>query len=220
MRPRRAFTLVELLVVAGLISVFAIVAIRSFGGRDGAALQAAQATLANLIVAARTKAAAAGQPVRLMVHVDPDSPERFLRQTALQIYGGGAWTTLGVATLPDGAYVMPGNFPLPDGLLPATAQSWTRSDGSALRSTALRSENRLVAAVAAPDSESWVALPFAAVGTTNSPGDIVLATGRRLTPGEYGAGESPVELTHAEQVRGLSVSTYGVATLIDRRTGF
>ncbi len=220
MKTERAFSLLELLVVVGLIAVLAVTAIGTLGNNEATALRAAQATLANFIVAARTKAVATNRPVRLLVNVDSGSPDRFLRQAVLQIQEGAAWTTLGEASLPEGVYVLPGNFALPPGLFTADTAGWTRNDGSSLRSTAFRSANLLTEAILSPDPESWMALPIAAVGTTNSPGDIVLANGRRRAPGEFGAGESPVELSRPEQVRGLSVSTYGVATLIDRRGNF
>jgi hypothetical protein len=101
-----------------------------------------------------------------------------------------------------------------------TDAPWTKSDGSALRSTALRSGNISAELVDGGVVEQWVSIPFAAAGTTSASGDIVIAAGRPRAPGSYAAGESPVELTHPEQVRGLTLSTYGVATLISSRTSF
>ncbi|MBA3848788.1 MAG: hypothetical protein C0502_02175 [Opitutus sp.] len=220
MKALRAFTLLELVVVAGLIAAFAIVAFRVLGAPESAALQTAQAGLANLVVAARTKAVATGQPARLLVGVDPASPTRYLRHIVLQTQSGGTWASFGEFTLPEGIYVLPGNFPFPEGLLSAADGAWTRTDGAPLRSTALRAANLLTVAVDGPVAEQWAALPIAAAGTTNSPGDLVVAPGRRRMPDSPEAGEAPVELLHPERVRGIAVSTYGVATPVGQRAGF
>jgi prepilin-type N-terminal cleavage/methylation domain-containing protein len=159
MKSARAFSLLELLVVVGLIAVLAVTAIGTFGKNEATALRAAQASLANLVVAARTKAVATNRPVRLLINIDVGSPDRFLRKAVLQIQEGAAWTTLGEAAMPDGVYVVPGNFALPPGLLAAGAAGWTRNDGSSLRSTAFRSANLLTEAILSPDPETWMALP-------------------------------------------------------------
>lgn len=219
----RAFTLLELLVVVGLISAFSFILLNTLGSTRGAALQSAQSTLANLIVAARTKAAASGRPSRILVQFDATSstaPTRFLRHLVLQAQVNGAWQSQTEAFLPEGVYVVPGNFAFPAGLLAASEVPWTKNDGASLRSTALRSVNISAVSIDGGAVEQWVSIPFAAAGTTNAPGDIVIAAGRTRAPGSYAAGEAPVALTHPEQARGLTLSTYGVATLINGRAGF
>lgn len=221
--PRRGFTLLELLVVVGLISAFSFILINTLGSTRGAALQSAQSTLANLIVAARTKAASSGQSSRILIQFDATNstaPTRFLRHLVLQVQVNGAWQSVTDAFLPEGAYVMPGNFSFPAGLLAATDTSWTKHDGSNLRSTALRNGNIITESIDGGVVEQWISIPFAAAGTTGAAGDIVIAAGRGRAPGSYTSGAAPVELTHPEQVRGLTLSTYGVATLINSRTGF
>lgn len=217
------FTLLELVVVAGLMAGLSFFVIGTLGAARGAALQSAQATVANLLVAARTKASASGHPARVLVQCDARSGAasgRFLRHLVLQEQVGGAWQTVSDVYLPDGVYVLPGNFALPAGLLATAKTPWTRSDGADLRSTALRSANLTTEAIHGGALEQWVGLPFAAAGTTNASGDIVLAAGRVRPPGSYASGESPVELTGPEQVRGLALSAYGVATLINSRASF
>jgi type II secretory pathway pseudopilin PulG len=222
-RVARAFTLLELLVVVGLIAAFSLVLLTSLGSTRGAALQAAQGTLANLLVAARTQAAASGESSRLLIQFDAASgtaPTRFLRHLVLQVQVRGTWQSVTDAFLPEGTYLMPGNFSLPAGLLAATDAPWTRSDGSALRSTALRISNLSEESIEGGVVEQWLSIPFAAAGTTSASGDLVIAAGRPRAPGSYAAGGSPIELTHPEQVRGLTLSAYGVATLINSRTSF
>ncbi|MBX3735377.1 MAG: prepilin-type N-terminal cleavage/methylation domain-containing protein [Candidatus Didemnitutus sp.] len=226
--PRRAasgFTLLELLVVVGLISAFSFILINTLGTTRGAALQSAQGMLANLIVAARTKAAASGQSSRILIQFDATSntaATRFLRHLVLQVQVSGTWQSLTEVYLPEGTYILPGNYALPLGLLAATDTPWTRpSDNQDMRSTALRSGNITVAAINGGTTEQWTGMVFSANGTTtNSNGALIVAAGRPRAPASYGSGESPVELLHPEQVRGLSISTYGVAALINSRAGF
>ena len=222
-RPASAFTLLELLVVAGLTAAFSVVLIRGLGGGgQSAALQSAQATLANLVSLARTKAMASGQSSRLLVHVDVGSssqPLRYLRLVAVQTQASGGWQTITDAYLPDGVYVVPGNFTVtPAGLF--SAVSWTRADGSALRSTALRSNQISTETIDGPAAEQWVSVTISAAAGTAQSGDLILAPGRLRPPGSYLPGESPVVLDNPDGVRGLTLSAYGVPALINARNGF
>ena len=221
---RGAFTLLELLVVVGLIGALAFfVAGGLTGGGQSAALQSGQALLANLITATRTAAAAGGQSARLLVQVDPGgSPTRYLRCLVVQVQAATGWQTELATALPDGVYVVPGNFPtLPAGLFaPAAAVPWTKADGSALRSTALRANQLATEAVNQAAAEQWVAIVISAQAGTVQSGDLILAAGRRRAPGSYAAGDSPVELLNPETVRGLTLSAYAVPILINARLGF
>ena len=226
-RQRRGFTLLELLVVVGLVAALSFFLLSSLsGGGKSAALQTAQAALANLVSAARVKALAGGG-ARLLVNVDPASaadPARFLRYAAIQVQVAGVWQPAPVVEiyLPEGIYVVPGNFTsIPAGLFSAgTATPWTKSDGSALRSTALRANQVISAAINSLVAEQWVSVSFASAGTTAQSGDLILATGHRRQPGSFAEGESPVELENPETVRGLTLSTYGLPALINDRVSF
>lgn len=219
----RAFTLLELLVVVGLIAVLSFLVVGALQPGRGAALEAAQATMANLLVAARTKAVATNRPVRLLVNFDlggGQSPSRYLRYVALQFQSAAGWQSTTDVFLPDGVYVVPGNGAVPTGLFAAADVPWTKPDGSLLRSTALREQNVVNEAVNGPAVERWLAFPLSALGTTASAGDLILSAGQPRPPAQSAQGTSPVELISPEQVRGLAVSQYGVATLIDSRAGF
>src|SRR5688572_27360568 len=81
-----AFTLIEVVVVIGLVAGMTFLLIGSLmGGGKSVALQSAQATVANLVTAARTKASTTNRKTRLLVHADAGQPERFLRHLVLQI---------------------------------------------------------------------------------------------------------------------------------------
>jgi type II secretory pathway pseudopilin PulG len=221
----RAFTLLELLVVVGLIAALSFFLIGGLRSGNTAALQSAQALLANLASAARAKAMATGQSSRILVQIDADGgtlPPRFLRYVALQTRAASGWETIAGAYLPDGVYVVPGNFSVnPAGLFAAdTAVPWERADGSALRSTALRSNQITNESINGAGAEQWVSFTISANAGTAQSGDIVLAIGRPRSPGSFAAGESPVELINPETVRGLTLSSYGVPALINARTSF
>ena len=224
----RAFTLLELLVVIGLIAALSFFLIGGLGGGSkSAALQSAQVTMANLVSAARTKAQAGGGSARLLINIDPvntDDPPRFLRYIAIQVQAAGAWQPTPVVEiyLPDSIYIVPGNFTsIPVGLFSTgTATPWIKTDGSPLRSTALRSNQILPLAINSPVAEQWVSVNFASPGTTAQSGDIILAIGHRRAPGSYAEGDSPIELENPETVRGLSLSTYGLPALINDRASF
>lgn len=223
---RAAFTLLELLVVVGLIAALSFVLISGLGGGGkSAALQSAQATLANLVTVARVKAMASGQPSRVLVCIDQNSsaqPSRFLRYVALQVQVADTWQLATEAYLPEGIYVVPGKFgSIPGGLFPTTtSMPWTRSDGSSLRSTALRNDRITTETLDSVTAEQWVSISISVAGTTAQSGDIILAAGRRRAPGSFAAGESPVELLSPEQVRGIALSAYGVPVLVNSRASF
>lgn len=215
----RAFTLVELLIVAALVAALVVGLARGLQPTNAtAALRAAQATVYNLLVAGRSTAMASGQNTRVLVQVDPTSPlasARYLRCWALQRLDPAGWTTLAMVSLPAGTYVVPRDPTSVDGLV-IDPIAWTRpSDGGALRSTALRMSDEVMASMGGEVEERWAAICFSPRGTTISSQALVLVAGER-TQGHV----SPVRLAHPERVRGLVLSVYGVPALVDGRSGF
>jgi hypothetical protein len=215
--------LVELLVVIGLIAALGtIFALGLKGGGRGVALASAQSLLANLVNTVRLKAVTTGHETRLLLNTDPVSDPRsarFLRYLVWQERVADEWYTLGEACLPEGVGLLPRDPRSPANLL-ASNRVWTRADGTTLRSTALQAANDLRLTVNSNIIESWASLSFTAAGTTFSNGDLVLATLEPLPPGSYASGEPPFQFTNPENVRGLSLSRYGLASLVSGRMGF
>ncbi len=222
-RPSDGFTLLELLVVIGLIAGLSVFLVGGLaGGRGSVALQAGQSTVANLLLTARTQAIATGRDTRVLVHNDPvevNQPQRYLRCLVLQINEDGVWRTLSDVYLPEGVHVLPRDPTTPSNLLLA-GPSWTRADGASLRSTVFRAAGDLTLTVNSPVGERWATIGFTAAGTTANSGDLVLAMASAVPPEGGPAGLSPVQFANPEQVRGLSLSGYGLISLVDSRMGF
>lgn len=218
---RRAFTLIELLVVIGLIGTLAAgLAIGLRPASQGVALQAGQSAVANLLHAARLNALATGHETRVLLHVDPTSvADDFLRRLAWQEKTDQGWITQGEIQLPEGVAMLPRN-PEAFASLLAPNVAWTRGDGAALRSTAFRPGTEVRATVNSPEAADWSAVTFSSAGTTMGSGDLVLGAIVIRPPSDRDAGQAPLRFVHPDQVRGLSLSGYGLATLVNSREGF
>ncbi|MFP4352737.1 MAG: Tfp pilus assembly protein FimT/FimU [Puniceicoccaceae bacterium] len=113
--PRSAFTLIELLVVLAVIAVFVGAFATALGpGNPTVAVQGAQSQLASLLTQARGVAVLRGAETRLIVHADPDNPDRFLRFAGI-VYdanedpsGDPEWeAATDGGSLPNGVYFVP-----------------------------------------------------------------------------------------------------------------
>jgi len=231
LQPSSGFTLLELLVVIGLIAAMSfLLASGLTGGGKSVALQSAQATLSNLVTAARTKAPAANRKTRLLVNADTVSPDRYLRFIVLQLArqpgsSPADWDTIQSLSLPAGAYVVPG---LLTGLV-TDATQWKRVSDPAddLVSDLFKNQSLTYAIEGDTTAQLWTGVAFtpngtlAALGSGPPPkGAIVLALGQARPPGSYTAGSPPVQLGNAQTVRGLVLSAYGVPALLNERNAF
>lgn len=213
----KGFTLLELLVVVGLIAAASIVVLAGLGERRGTALHAGQASLANFITAARTRASAHGRHVRLLFHHDAASPqaaERYLRFVVMEELRDGQWRSVQNVTLPLGVFFLPHQARIEEGMLPNPAL-WSKPDGSRLHSSALF-RPLVQRQVDAPVAELWAEIVFSPHGTTASSGQLVLA---RAQPTHSGRGAS-LTFGPPEEVRGAQVSAYGLVTSIAAREEF
>ncbi len=234
-RAAKAFTLLELLVVIGLIAAMSFFLVSGLtGGGATAALQSGQATMVNLIAVARIKAPATGRKARLLVNTDASTPERYLRFVALQLarQAGSSptdWDTVTTVTLPEGVYIMPASLTQFVGLIDSPA-NWKRvSDPAAdLVSDLFNNQSATVSLEGDMSAQQWTGVSFtttsnlATIGPGTAPpkGFLVLTLGSRKPPGSYLSGEAPVRLVNPQAVRGLVLSAYGVPALLNERSAF
>lgn len=227
--PLHAFSLLEILLVIGLIAGLALILT---GGLMDAGkstrLKTAQATLANLVTAARTKAPATSRKTRLLIHADAASPERYLRYLVLQLArepgsNPANWDTLTTVTLPPGVYVVPASL---TGLVADLTQWMRLSDPTEeLASDMFRNQNLTYASEGDSGAQLWTGLAFTPNGTVAAlvsgpprTGAIIVADGQTRVPGTYGYAEPPIRLSNPQAVRGLMLSFSGVPALINDRS--
>lgn len=234
-RTSSGFTLLELLVVAGLIAGLSLVLFVGLqGGGKAMALQSAQSTLATMITSARLKASASGRHCRILVSHDAAESERFLRCLVLQQArqpgaSPASWDTVQTVMLPADVFVVPATLTVPAGLV-ADASKWKRASDPAedLVSGVFLNQNITYAPEGEATARQWTGLGFtpngtlARLGSSGAPsrGLLVIATGNLRAPGSYTPGQSPVQLTGPDMVRGLVLSAYGVPALLNDRNAF
>lgn len=223
-----AFTLLELLVVIGLIATLAAFLLGGLGGGDqAAALPSAQASVVNMVTAARQQATATGRKTRLLVNVDPSAPDRFLRYIVWQrAREAGAspvnWDVVETINLPPGCYVVPGSLRVALGLVENEAD-WRLHSAPAqsLVSSLFANQTLTLALPGDVSAQAWTGVAFTAPGTLAAlaggpppTGNWLVATGTVRAPGSYAMGEAPVRLQSPRTVRGLILSAYGVPTVV------
>ena len=219
-RRTAAFTLIELLVVIGIIAVLAgIIGGALRGGNPGTALQAGQSTLVSLLANARGQAALNQTRAMLIVDVTDSNDDNYLRAFQVVVESlttANTWQTTGdVVKLPQGIYLVPANLAA---LSPAVTLS--NSGGAwppARKSTAVQdSTGQTITGL--PTLGSGV-IPrylkfnyYSQFGTITN-GQIILAAGQRTSA-------NTISLSNAEAIRGVNLSKYGIATLVNEGASF
>lgn len=208
-----AFTLIEILVVLGVIAVLAALVFVSVGGSSQTVvLRTAQATVANALNAARSRAMAKGVNVALAVHNDPANEERYRRRIAVVENITSGPVVVAVFELPRQVAVLPHRSRFVSEM--RAAGEWVGGySGNALGSTFLGSTIAL--AIEGTAAENWEYRDVTPNGTVAGAGSIVIGA-VRMNPG----GNYPIVFESPDQVLGLTVSSYGLARVINDRLGF
>lgn len=193
------------------------------------ALQSGQSLLADLVIAARTKAMSSGRKTRLLISADATVPARYLRYGVVQQgRQAGAnpadWDTVLDVTLPDGIFVVPGTLAT---LVDAPAEWKMVSDPAAdLASSLLAGQEVTLTLPADGRAQTWMGVAFTANGTLSAvaggpppKGTLLVARGRGRA-GALPPGAPPIELLSPNEVRGLMLSAYGVPALLSGRAAF
>jgi hypothetical protein len=217
-----------LLVVLALVAATSLLVAGGMAGGKTTRLRSSQAIMANLVTAARAKAAATGRKTRVLVNADPGEPQRALRFVVLQVASPAdpaAWATAQSFLLPPGTYVAPGSL---TGLISDPAQ-WKRLSNLEDELASDLFANQSLAYVLDGDATAqlWTGVAFTPNGTLASlaggpppKGSVVIARGAPRPAGTYAAGQMPVQLEDPAQVCGLLLSAYGVPALLDDRSAF
>ena len=110
-RRKVAFTLIELLVVIAIIGILGgLIGTALKSPTGGAALKTAQRTTASLFKSLRLHAVSKQSLTRLIIHADPEDPNKFLRYIGIIYYDKieEGWVATGVPSfLPQGVYFVP-----------------------------------------------------------------------------------------------------------------
>jgi len=215
----RAFTLIEVMVVVGLIAL--LVGGFGFALRDtgSASLASAQTMLATLVGQARAQAAVNQTEARLLVYATTNDAEKYLR--LMQVFianpqGSNTWQAVGSPVyLPRGVYFVPANTA---GLLaPGVAWPTNPAPSSNLGQNFRLPTASIPAGTAFNGATLVFDLQFTADGTvlpTPSP-YLKLA----VTTGTPSAANRPA-FNNAGAVRGLIVRPSGAVSYVNDPTGF
>lgn len=217
---QRGFTLIELLVVIGLIAVLAGGIGLSLGGGDKSnALKSAQNIISSLLSGARGQAALSQSDAAIVVNVTTTS-DNFLRELRIvKKNSSNQWIVSGNPIFLDkGVYLVPAQ----GAGLPTTNVSFDTVNGAwtGLYSTAYDTTDigPLFYDDASPAQNQVstdmyrILRSFTSLGTT-SPGNIVLSTADLTGPNQ-------LKFNNPNNIRGVKIGNYGVATLINEAEGF
>ena len=205
-----AFTLIELLVVIGIIGALAAgVGLMLKDGNPGASLRSAQGLMVSTLAAARGQAALTQSNAEIWVEADSPSDEGFLRRIIVVV--NGTTQVGGDIVLPQGVYVVPNGTLADVSLVEADgAGTWPPERVSNFFGAPV---SKTIDSVSKRYLISAGALTPLGTVSSGSGGKIVLGSGRLKSATE-------LELSRPGSARGILVSRYGVATLINEAESF
>ena len=210
----RAFTLIELMVVIGLIAVLAAgVGIAMKNKNPGSGLRSAQSTLVSLLSSARGQAALNQLDSMILVQADP-SNVNYLRSVKVVVRTASGSTSFqevgSEVILPDGVYVVP---PSP------SATGVTFKSTSANRLSQFVVSGTINGSTIGLTGTYYQSLYLTSLGGVGKDGgsattQVQVKGGRMLVTSGTQTAASAWTLDNDSAIRGFSVSKYGVASLI------
>jgi prepilin-type N-terminal cleavage/methylation domain-containing protein len=220
-RVLQAFTLVELMIVVGIIALLLGTVGLSLSGPGVSTLASAQNTLASLVATARAQAAVKQTETRILIYgtrPPTGDTEKFLRyvrvvtaDTPGSTGAGSRWTAIGSpVSLPSGICIVPTTTA---GLL-ATGVVWPANPAPVSTFLAAAPARYTIAGDPATSAaDTYYALQFTPEGTvTPAAAKIAVAT-TTLTNGLP-------QFTNAGAVRGLSIRASGAVTRVNEPGSF
>lgn len=214
----RAYTLVELLVVIGVLLIaFSVIFIGASAG-DGAKLGSAQRTLSGLVKAARGQAILKNAQVRLIIHNDPNEIDQYRRFIGIVYFGTDSNDKNGWIAATQGAY-------LPKDIFFDSAASDTSSGTAWLGPTMILDYPRLLAQSGNQEFDedgdeivktSYFYYEFEDNGTFSDSNAYLIFRAGRFVPGSL---EPDFPSEKANLKSALIIRQSGTATLVDNPEG-
>lgn len=213
----KAFTLIELLVVIGLIAALASgVGLALRGNNPDSSLRSGQSLTLGALSSARGQAALTQANARIVVQANSASPNflRSIRVVVADAATAGGWKQVGSEIiLPEGIYVVP---PLASNVtdvsFDSSAGGWTAAKQTALQSSLFNTATENLTPALSDGLKLLTSKPMTSLGAID--GGNIFVTSGRLT------GPTTLVLDNASSVRGLVVSRYGVASLVNDTDSF
>jgi prepilin-type N-terminal cleavage/methylation domain-containing protein len=223
MAPRlsRAFTLVELMIVIGLIALLLGAVGLSLSGPGVSTLASAQNTLASLVATARAQAAVKQNETRILIYgTRPPAGDsgkflRYLRVVTADTPGvtgaGARWTPVGTpVSLPSGICIVPTTT---SGLL-ATGVVWPANPAPVSTFLAAAAARYTIAGDPATSAaDTYYALQF-------TPDGVITPVAAKLAVATTTVTNGLPQFTNAGAVRGLSFRTSGAVTRVNEPGSF
>jgi len=220
-RLRRAFTLVELMIVIGLIALLLGAVGLSLSGPGVSTLASAQNTLASLVATARAQAAVKQTETRILIYgTRPPAGDsgkflRYLRvvtaDTPVVTGAGARWTPVGTpVSLPSGICIVPTTT---SGLL-ATGVVWPANPAPVSTFLAAAAARYTIAGDPATSAaDTYYALQF-------TPDGVITPVAAKLAVATTTVTNGLPQFTNAGAVRGLSFRTSGAVTRVNEPGSF